>query len=89
MTLIIKFFLVATSIFAIYANVFALMSPLVLRGIFWGFIAIVVFLRPTKDPKKRWVFYLDVLFAILIGLSTLLLVIRWEEFSWGIRDATL
>jgi TRAP transporter 4TM/12TM fusion protein len=88
MTLIIKFFLVATSIFAIYANVFALMSPLVLRGIFWGFIAIVVFLRPTKDPKKRWVFYLDVLFAILIGLSTLLLVIRWEEFSWGIRDAT-
>ena len=88
MTLIIKFFLVATSIFAIYANVFALMSPLVLRGIFWGFIAIVVFLRPTKDPKKRWVFYLDVLFAILIGLGTLLLVIRWEEFSWGIRDAT-
>ena len=78
--------MVATSVFAIYANVFSLMSPVVIRGVFWGLIAMVVFFRTTKGPKKRWVFCVDVLFAILACLCTVLLVIRWEEFSWGIHD---
>lgn len=85
-SLIVKSLMVATSIFAIYANVFSLMSPVVIRGVFWGLIAMVVFFRAAKGPKKRWVFCMDVLFAILTCLCTLLLVIRWEEFSWGIHD---
>ena len=88
-SLIVKFLMVATSIFAIYANVFSLMSPVVVRGVFWGFIAMVVFLRATKGPKKRWVLCVDLFFAILACLCTVLLVIRWEEFSWGIHDPTL
>jgi TRAP transporter 4TM/12TM fusion protein len=81
--------MVATSVFAIYANVFSLMSPIVIRGVFWGFIAMVVFLQVTKRPKKRWVFYIDLFLAILACLCTVLLVIRWDEFSFGIYDPNL
>jgi len=88
MSLLIKILLIVTALFSIYANVFSLMPPLVLRGVFWGFIAMVVFLKPGRSPKKTWVFFLDILFALLAGLSSLLLVLRWEEFSWGIHEPT-
>ncbi len=87
-SLIVKFLMVAVSTFAIYANVFSLMSPIVIRGVFWGIIAMVVFLQATKGPKKRWALCVDLFFTILACLGTVLLVIRWEEFSWGIHDPT-
>ncbi len=81
--------MVATSVFAIYANVFSLMSPIVIRGVFCGLIAMVVFLGATKSPKKKWAFCVDLFLAILACFCTVLLVIRWDEFSFGIHDPTL
>jgi TRAP transporter 4TM/12TM fusion protein len=86
--MIFKFLLIAAALFAIYANVFALMAPIVLRGVFLGFISMAVFLRPTEVPKNKPVFFLDLFLAILSGLCTLLLVLRWEEFTWGLHDPT-
>jgi TRAP transporter 4TM/12TM fusion protein len=84
----LKLLLTCTALFALYANVFSLLAPIVIRGVFWGFIAMVVFLQPGKSPKKRWSHYLDVMLAILAALSTTLLVLRWKVFASGIHDPT-
>ena len=84
----LKVLLTSTALFAVYANVFSLWAPIVIRGVFWGFIAMVVFLQPQKGPKKRWSYYLDMMLAILAALSTTLLVLRWEVFASGIHGPT-
>jgi TRAP transporter 4TM/12TM fusion protein len=79
--------LIATSLFSIYANVFSLMPPLEFRGIFWGAIAVLVFLtsRQRTTTGRRTI---DVALAVVTGLCTLVLVARWEEFASGIHDPT-
>ncbi len=85
--MIVKICLVATSLFAIYANVFHLFPPLVTRGISWGLIAVVVFLS-TSERGRAKVGLISVFLALLAALSTLLLILRWEEFASGIHDPT-
>lgn len=85
---VIKCILAATSIFAIYANVFSMWVPIVIRGVFWGFIAVVVFLQSARNAEKRWVIGINICLAILAALSTTLLVLRWDEFSWGTHEPT-
>lgn len=81
--MVIKICLIGTSLFAIYANVFHLLPPLVTRGISWGLIAIVVFL---SSQNKRKV--INIFLSLLVVFSTSLLLIRWEEFASGIHDIT-
>jgi TRAP transporter 4TM/12TM fusion protein len=84
--MVVKTLLVLTSIFAIYANVFSLWAPIVIRGVFWGFMAMVVFLGTKRVHQKRWELYIDIILALLAAFCTAMLVFRWEEFSWGIHD---
>ncbi|TET82343.1 MAG: TRAP transporter fused permease subunit [Desulfobacteraceae bacterium] len=86
--MVVKTLLVLTSLFAIYANVFSLMPPIVLRGVFWGFIAMVVFWPSAEAPEKRREPHLDIFLAVLVALCTAILVFRWEEFASGIHDPT-
>jgi TRAP transporter 4TM/12TM fusion protein len=85
---IFKALLVATSAFALYANVFSLWPPIVIRGVFWGFVAMAVFLGTAESAVKGWKLCLDTIFALSAGLCTALLLFRWEDFSWGIHDPT-
>ena len=62
--------------------------PIVIRGVFWGFIAVVVFLQSARNAEKRWVIGINICLAILAALSTTLLVLRWDEFSWGTHEPT-
>jgi len=86
--MIVKIFLVGASLFAIYANVFHLLPPLVTRGISWGIIAVVVFLSTNKKGNEKRAL-INIFFALLSIFSTILLIIRWEEFASGIHDPTL
>lgn len=86
--MIVKICLVTTSLFSIYANVFHLLPPLVTRGISWGLIAIVVFLS-SREKGEGKIGFIHIIFATLAALSTLLLILRWEEFASGIHDPTL
>lgn len=84
LNIIIKICLVGTSLFAIYANVFHLLPPMVTRGVSWGLIAVVVFLSSKGKGGK----VINIFFSLLAVFSTLLLIIRWEEFASGIHDIT-
>lgn len=84
------------SVFAVYANVFLLLQPIVFRAIFWALLAIAGLLGTTTGflgargrTKTRLIFSVDVVLAVLVALSTLVLVLRWEAFASGIHDATL
>lgn len=87
-TPIVKLLLVVTSCYAIYANVFSLLSPIVVRGIYWGLLAMVVFLGTREHEKKKLALSIGIILAFLAALCTVLLVWRWEEFAYGIHDAT-
>ncbi|MDI7259942.1 MAG: TRAP transporter fused permease subunit [Thermodesulfobacteriota bacterium] len=93
---IAKIIFLIASVFAIYANIFMLLQPIVFRSIFWALIAMAGFLGTTSGfwgakgkSKTKLMSLLDAVLAILVALSTLLLVIRWEGFTAGVHDATL
>jgi TRAP transporter 4TM/12TM fusion protein len=90
-----KIFFFAASLFALYANVFLLLQPIVFRGIFWSLILIAAltgatsgFLPAKNKTKTRFRALMDLVLAVLVALCTLLLVIRWDAFASGIHDAT-
>jgi len=93
--MISKILFLAASVFAVYANVFSLLQPIVFRAVFWALVLTAAltgtaagFSGPSGKPKHRLTMAMDVLLSVLIVLSTLLLVLRWEEFASGIHDAT-
>jgi TRAP transporter 4TM/12TM fusion protein len=89
LTSIAKALLVVTSVYAIYANVFSLLSPIVVRGGYWGLIAMAVFLLSKgKEQRTPIKLTLDIVLALLTGISTAILVLRWEAFASGLHDAT-
>lgn len=84
---IIGVLLAGTAIFSIYANVFSLWNPLIIRGGYWGLIAVIVFLTRKDITKNRWL-PVDVALAVLAALCTIMLFVRWQAFASGIHDAT-
>lgn len=84
--MVVKLLLVVTSLFSIYANVFSLLPPIVIRGVYWGLIAMIVFLASKGGGKKKGRLLADSVLASLAALCTILLVFRWREFASGIHD---
>lgn len=89
-----KVLFLTASLFAIYANIFMLLQPIVFRGIFWALIAMAGFMGTTSGflgakgtAKTKWMSWLDMVLALLVALITLLLVMRWEEFVAGVYEA--
>jgi len=86
---VVKLLFIVTSVFAIYANVFSFLAPIVVRGVYWGLIAMAVFLGSREGVLRRGRRYVNGTLATLAALSTGILVVRWEEFASGIYDANL
>ncbi len=86
---IIKLLLIGTSLFSIYANVFSLLPPIVIRGVYWALIAMAVFLSSKGEERTRYKSCVDIVLTLLAVCCSVVLILRWELFASGVYDPGL
>ena len=79
--LVIRFLLIGTAVFALYANAFSVLAPNYNRMVHWGLLGTAVFLIHGRDRSvKSTPGWAGFLLAGLILASTIFIVLDWQLY---------
>jgi TRAP transporter 4TM/12TM fusion protein len=87
---IVKWVLVASSLFILYTSGFGLLSALTQRSIHWVFMSFPIFLLfPRMSKTKGRLTFLDYLLSIAAVVSGLYLALTWGDDPMRLNDPTV
>ncbi len=97
-SLIVRWILISTSVFALYANAFSLLAPTYNRMVHWGLLSTVVFLIYRRDSSAQGTpGRTDLVLAALTVTSSLFVYLDWPYYiertglvnNWELLSGTL
>jgi len=97
-SLIIRWILISTSVFALYANAFSLLAPTYNRMVHWGLLATAVFLIYRRDRSAQGTpGRTDLVLAALIVATSVFVFLDWPHYiertglvnNWELFSGTL